>query len=125
MKFEISFENLPAYVRICTKGKASVRGFEELMCALVHAPEWVPGTSQLVDHRQMVLTHFLPEDMQQIMNIVRNYREKLGKGRCAFVVSDRMGFGFARMYELIGGDAIHTDSNVFYSSKDADEWLKK
>jgi hypothetical protein len=125
MKFEINFDPLPEYVLIRTAGKASVHGFDDLLTALVGSPGWESGTSQLVDHRKLIVTPLTAEDMQEIQQIVEKHRQKLGDGRCAFVVKDLLGFGLARMYELIGGGDIHFEVNVFYTMDEAVEWLTK
>ena len=61
---------------------------------------------------------------ERIKDIVKKHGKKLGNGRCAFVVKDALGFGIARMYELIGGEGIHIEVGVFYSLNEAAEWLK-
>jgi len=63
--------------------------------------------------------------MQEIKQIVEKHSQKLGDGRCAFVMNDLLGFGLARMYELIGGGNIHFEINVFYTIDEAVEWLIK
>ena len=125
MKFEIDFDPIPAYVLIRTAGKASVHGFDKLLTELADSPGWETGTSQLVDHRSLVVTHLTSEDMHGITQIVEKHSQKLGDGRCAFVVNDLLGFGLARMYELIGGGDIHFETNVFYTIEEAAEWLTK
>lgn len=125
MKFEIDFNPLPKYVLIRTDGKASVHGFDELLSALVNSPNWETGAGQLVDHRGLIVAHLTSENMQEINRIVAKHGQKLGNGPCAFVVSDLLGFGLARMYELLGGGDIHFEINVFYTMDDAVEWLTK
>ncbi len=125
MKFEINFDHMPDYVLIQTDGEASPHDFDSLLTALVHSPEWKTGTSQIVDHRKLLLDHLLLEDMQKIESIVKKYSETLGDGYCAFIVKDALGFGTARMYELIGGENIHHGIRVFYTINEAVDWLKK
>ena len=123
MKFEINFHQLPEYIYIQTAGEASISGFDKLLTEIVESPNWKTGTKQLVDHRKLILNKLTTEDMRTIASIVKEHSEKLGNGRCAFVMNDAFGFGMARMYELIGGDHIHQDVCVFYSIEEAVEWL--
>jgi hypothetical protein len=125
MKYDINFDHMPDYVLIRTHGEASDRDFDDLLTELVDSPRWVTGTSQLVDHRELIMNNLDLNSMQTIKDIVKKYIEKLGDGRCAFVVRDALGFGLARMYEFIGGERIHHDVKVFYSVDEAVEWLKQ
>ena len=124
MKFEINFDHMPEYVLIRTEGEASAHDFDDLLEEIVDSSRWVVGTNQLVDHRELIMKHLTPNNMERIKDIVKKHSEKLGHGRCAFVVKDALGFGIARMYELIGGEGIHNEVRVFYSLEEAVEWLK-
>ena len=115
---------MPDYVLIQTQGEASDRDFDDLLTELVNSPRWVVGTRQIVDHRELVMKGLSSDSMQRIMDIVKKHSNKLGNGRCAFVVKDALGFGVARMYELIGGERVHIEVRVFYSLNEAVEWLK-
>lgn len=123
MKFEIKFDQSPKYVYIQTDGEASVSGLDRLLKDLVNAPEWKPGTMQLVDHRKLKLDKFTSNEMQAVKEIVKANSDKLGNGKCAFVVSNTLGFGLARMYELSGGREVHQEIAVFYKIEEAIEWL--
>jgi len=124
MEFKVNFDHMPDYVFVQTQGEASDRDFDDLLTMLVNSPKWVVGTRQLVDHRELIMKNLSSDSMQRIMDIVKKHREKLGNGRCAFVIKDALGFGIARMYELIGGERIHIEVGVFYSLNEAVEWLK-
>jgi hypothetical protein len=124
MNFEINFDQSPEYVYIQTSGEASIRGFDKLLTAIVESPKWKTGTKQLIDHRKLILNKITLDDMRTIENIVKKHIKRLGNGRCAFVVIDALGFGMARMYELIGGEDIHQQVGVFYTIEEAVGWLK-
>lgn len=123
MEFKVNFDHMPDYVFVQTQGEASDRDFDDLITMLVNSPKWVVGTRQLVDHRELIMKNLSSDSMQRIMDIVKKHSKKLGNGRCAFVVKDALGFGIARMYELIGGERIHIEVGVFYSLNEAVEWL--
>ena len=125
MKFEINFEHMPDYVLIRTEGEVSVRDFDELLTTLVDSPRWVTGTDQIVDHRKLLIDNLPSDDVLGIEDIVKIHIERLGNGRCAFIVKDALGFGFIRMYELIGGGDIHIKIEIFHSINEAVEWLKQ
>jgi hypothetical protein len=124
IRFEINFEQSPEYVYIQTDGEASVRGFDELLTAIVESPNWITGAKQLVDHTKLNPDMLTSEDVRKIKNIVKKHAKKLGNGRCAFVVFEAAAFGLVRMYELYGGYEIHQEVAVFYTIDDAVEWLR-
>jgi hypothetical protein len=125
MKFEINFDHMPEYVLIRTQGEALDHDFDDLLTELVNSSRWVIGTHQLVDHRELNMKNLTSDSMHRIKDIVKKHSEKLGHGRCAFVVKDALGFGIARMYELIGGEGIHIEVRIFYSLEEAVEWIKQ
>jgi hypothetical protein len=125
MEFKISFKHMPEYALVQTFGEATVQGFDDLLSALVKSPEWVDGTNQLVDHRELSATHLTNDDVQQIEHITYTYGKELAGGRAAFVLSDTESFGMIRMYELLGGEQTHDDIRVFYSIDEAVEWIKR
>lgn len=61
--------------------------------------------------------------MRQIVHVLRKYSKRLGNGPCAFVMKDPLGFGFARMYQILGGEGIHVQVGIFYTVDEAIAWL--
>ncbi len=125
MKYKIDFEHMPEYALIQTEGEALVGDFDVLLTTLVNSPEWATGTDQIVDHRKLVMDNVTQTDVKILEGIVKKHSKKLGNGRCAFIVNNELGFGFVRMYELIGGESIHSKVGVFYSIDEAVEWLNQ
>jgi hypothetical protein len=41
------------------------------------------------------------------------------------VVQDALSFALSKMYELLGGAALHPQFGVFYSVDEAIKWLKE
>jgi hypothetical protein len=123
MKFKINFDHMPEYVLIGTEGEASAQGFDDLLTKLVDSPEWITGTHKLVDHRKLMMYNLASDDIRIIEDIVKRHSKKMSNGRCALVVDDALGFGLARMYELIGGESVHQEAGVFYEIDKAIEWL--
>jgi len=124
MEFSLDFDNMPDYALLRTKGPASVEGFRIMVKTLVESPEWITGTPQIVDHRELDITVIVPDELKAVKGILDDFSKELGHGACAFVMGDELGFGYARMYEILGGDTIHSDVEVFYSFRDALIWIK-
>lgn len=123
MTFEINFDTLSEYVHIQTDGEASFKGFDKLLTEIVNSPNWKTGTRLLIDHRKLILQKITSDDMRIIKDIVKKNSKQLGNGSCAFLIKDDLGFGLARMYELLGGNDIHQEVAVFYIIDEAVELL--
>ncbi len=124
MDYTLDFDNMPDYVLLRTRGPASVEGFRTMVKALVESPEWITGTPQIVDHRELDVTVIVPDELTAVKDILVEYSKELGSGVCAFVMGDELGFGFARMYDILGGDSVHSNVEVFYSFREALIWIK-
>ncbi len=124
MEFILDFDNMPDYALLRTKGPASVEGFRTMVKTLVESPEWIAGTPQIVDHRDLDVTVIAPDELKAVKDILEDFSKDLGPGACAFVMGDELGFGFARMYEIIGGNTVHSNVEVFYSFREALIWIK-
>ena len=125
MTFEINFDLSEGYVYIKTAGHANPMGFDEMIKHLVNNPKWKPGTNQLVDHRNLKGKNLKSNEVELIKEIVNNYTDEIGFGKCAYVIPDTLGYGLVRMYEGMGGDRLHGDMAVFYDLDEAVNWLKK
>jgi hypothetical protein len=125
MKFEIDFSHMPQYVVVRTHGKATIPGFEAALSTLVNSPQWQAGTNQLVDHSKLQYGHFTSQDMRAVEGVVQKYGDRMGCGRCAFIVSDKLGYGLVRMYELLGGDNLHAEVRIFHTPDEAVRWLTR
>ena len=123
MRYELEFYPSLGYVCIRTHGNASVTGFARLIEEVADSPDWTPDTGLLIDHRRLKPGRLSVDEMDQIKDLVKEKKPIVGNGRCAFLVGNQLGFGLARMYELVGGDSLHSAIKVFYSEDEALEWL--
>jgi hypothetical protein len=95
-----------------------------MLAELTASPFWVPGTHLLMDHRKLDMHHVSPDDMVVIKDTALHFLEKLGHGRCAFIVETPVGFGLSRMYEELGGSEVHHSLAIFFEEGPAIDWLK-
>jgi len=86
MKYTFDFSNTPAYILIKTGEFAVVEDFYKLLKDLLASPKWVKGTPQIIDHQSLDLKKMTFEDVKMIQSIVEFHAEKLGAGKCAFVI---------------------------------------
>lgn len=122
MTYDFDFSCMPDYVTIKTHGLARVNDFSSLLNDLTQSPQWITGTKQLVDHRDLDLSQLQADNIYRIREIVMFYGDKLGSGTCAFVVHGGIGLLSAESYCLIADEA-HSQARVFTSLSTARNWL--
>ncbi len=89
MRYDFDFSNMPSYVLIKTGEFAVVEDFYKLLKDLLASPKWVKGTPQIIDHRYLDLKKMTFEDVKMIQSIVEFHSEKLGGGKCGFVIQSK------------------------------------
>ena len=86
MKYDFNFSNMPDYVLVKTGEFAVVEDFYKLLKDLLASPKWIKGTPKIIDHQHLDLRKMTFQDIKMIQSIVEFYAEKLGGGKCAFVI---------------------------------------
>ncbi|MEA3362628.1 MAG: hypothetical protein U9Q61_05095 [Thermodesulfobacteriota bacterium] len=86
MKYDFNFSNMPNYVLIKTGEFAVVEDFYKLLKDLLASPKWIKETPLIIDHQYLDLKKMTFEEVKMIQSIVEFYAEKLGGGKCAFVI---------------------------------------
>ena len=123
MKHQITIHGNPNYFEIKTNGKADVSGFESFLNEIFNHPQWKEGKSVLLDHRDLSLSLFRTDEVRSVSNLVLNNRDKIGKGKWAFVISGSFAFGMARMWQIITEEKAPMEINIFKEREKAIEWL--
>ena len=113
---------MPAYVVVTTAGKASLDGFAQLLKALTQSPQWVAGTAQLIDHRNLDLSTMSPATIGLISELVKYHAAQLGPGRAAFVMSGALGILSSENY-CFSENLPHDTARTFSSLEEATDWL--
>ena len=86
MKYDFDFSSMPEYILIKTGEFAVVEDFYKLLKDLLASPKWVKETPLIIDHQYLDLKKMTFEEVKMIQSIVEFYAEKLGGGKCAFVI---------------------------------------
>ena len=86
MRYDFDFSNMPKYVLVKTGEFAVVEDFYKLLKDLLASPKWITGTPQIIDHQYLDLKKMTFEEVKMIQSIVEFHAEKLGGGKCAFVI---------------------------------------
>ena len=122
MKYDFDFSHMPDYVLIKTGEFSVVEDFYKLLKDLTASSTWGKGTPQIIDHRSLDLQKMTPNDMQMICSIVEFYAEKLGNGKCAFILNDHIALLSAECNRA-KETGIRTEIGVFSSLAQAKKWV--
>ena len=123
MEYKLTRSLDPVYFEIQTSGDALVSGFDSFLTALFEHPEWQPGTAVIIDHRRLNLNKFQTDDVYAVSNLVINHKSMFGNGKWAFIISGKLAYGFARMWEMITEERVALKFNVFEERDKALSWI--
>ena len=79
---------------------------------IVGMPEFHKGMPSLWDLRYTELMHINAKDNKTLSEFANEIKEQRGVARIAIVVGSDLGFGLARMFELLN-EATHLQARVF------------
>ena len=88
-------------------------------------PDFVPRFNSIWDFTQVNQIQSISlEQLEKLVAYVTWKRSRIGKVRTALVVSEKIDFGLARMYEQEMEASNQADINVFRNIDLAIEWIK-
>lgn len=123
MEFSVTVDPEKKIARIKASGDAIVADIQSYNFYLINDPKWFPGINILVDHRDLITTHLSFGEIRSISKSVADVAKKLGNGRLALVVRTMMGYGLARMWQILTTDISHLNIKVFRSIEHAEKWI--
>jgi len=123
VQYEVSQHTEPDHFEIKTKGKAEVSVFNSFLTETFDHPNWSPGSSLLLDHRELILSSFNTGEVRSVSRFVLKHTEKIGGGKWAFVISGNFAYGMARMWQIITEEKAPMEINIFKNREKALEWL--
>ena len=123
MEYMITTHTNPFYFEVKTKGEADVSGFNSFLTELFKLPQWIPGSSVLLDHSELILSAFRTDEVRSVSKFVLEQTGKIGQGKWAFVISGNFAYGMARMWQIITEERAPMEINIFKNREKALEWL--
>lgn len=102
-------------------GIPSLREFQATMVIITQADEYPPDAKTLWDIRELDFTQVDASFVRQLLSIQRTFPER-GSAQLALVVSNDLGFGMARMFEMLTHNMPH-HIRVFRDFDAAEVWL--
>jgi hypothetical protein len=125
VEWEIVFDGGPQDLTVTTSGAASVEGFERFLEEVLADPRYRPGSSSLIDHRELDASALTPASVRAIADIFVRRDSQIGPGYCALVMGEPYKYGLARMWQAYCDDHLGLHTRVFYSLEDARDWLRE
>lgn len=123
MEHEFIFYPKKNFVIIRTHGHATLEGFKTFVIDLLKDTQWVKGMTILVDHRDVDFNGISKVDVDTYRNFIIENSDIIGPARIAAVVSEALGYGLGRMWEIPLRCEVAFEHHVFYSISDAVTWL--
>ncbi|MDA3903367.1 MAG: hypothetical protein PF441_07980 [Desulfuromusa sp.] len=122
MKYDFDFSNMPNYVLIKTGGFAVVEDLYKLLKDLLASPKWIKGTPLVIDHQYLDLKKMTFAEIKMIQSIVEFDAEKLGGGKCAFVIQANSKTVAAELTSLTANQSFST-IKFFSDLSAAKKWV--
>ena len=123
MEYMITSNSNLVHFEVKTKGEANVSGFNSFLTELFSHPRWIPGSSVLLDHSELILSSFRTDEVRSVSSFVLQQTEKIGQGKWAFVIAGNFAYGMARMWQIITEEKAPMEINIFKNREKALEWL--
>jgi hypothetical protein len=125
MTSEIIYDKEIDCMVVRTGGHGSLENIGSSHRKLMSHPMWRPGRNVMIDHRQLELSHLQPNEVSQLVSMVKDSRHELGNGRLGVVVSGDIVFGLGRMWEI----SVETDTDlqirIFRDPEEALLWISQ
>lgn len=109
---------------IRSSGVAVVSEISDYQHKLTDNVDWSPGMNILVDHTGLVTTHLTFQEIQSISKSISSVAKELGDGRLALVVRTMMGYGLARMWQILTSELSSLNIKIFRSIDHAEQWVE-
>ncbi len=102
-------------------GSLTVEEYRSVGEEIVSSENHPPSVRSIWDLRGLDFSSVVREFLDELIHIRASFPERRS-ARLAFVVSDDLGFGMTRMFEILGED-LGDETMVFRDYIKAEEWL--
>lgn len=104
-------------------GLINVPELIQQLSRLYTSPDYERDMNVLWDLSTADFSEVTTEQIQALMEMVKNFWGKEEGGKAALVATGDLNFGLTRMYELSLGAATSRNIRVFKNTADAENWL--
>ncbi len=125
MKMTFSVSKEEGFIIVSMTGKHHVEDFVQFYHELFATSKSGAIDAVIWDARNLNVGHVTEAEIRNIIRGLQKKSDPQKGGKAAWVVDNKLGFGLARMFQLISSDKLPIDIKVFYDLAEAKEWVCK
>ena len=125
MQWIVELDASGDFVRVSTRDSFTVDGYRGMVDDILSRPFWRPGSDVLFDHRKLGFADVDFDVMRGTTEYHIEHDEKIGDGRAAIVVGNKLGFANARQFEALLGGKARARLRIFRELDAAVAWLTR
>ena len=110
--------------RHIVRGVIDISELTESLKEIYNSPDFDSELNVFWDLQQADFSSISSEDVRSFMEYVVKLWGTGGKSRAALVVSDNLGYGMSRMYQMMMEGATSSEVAVFKDTNKAKEWIE-
>lgn len=112
------------FVELTSYGKVTKDEVMQRLKRMLNDPDWVPGYPVISDYSLADIRHVTSSDLDEVLSLAIELREKMASSQFAFVVSSDLHYALLRMWAMKGGENI-IDIKCFKSRTAALSYLNQ
>lgn len=120
MAIHIAFDSTCGILRTRAVGKFDTNEYREALNQITSGKDYPPTVPTIWDLREFDFSQFDRQLAQNVRAVLSSFEIRKGT-KNAIVVSTPLGYGMARMIQILSG--IEDDSLVCYKYDEAEQWL--
>jgi hypothetical protein len=121
--FRLDWCGDPEQLLVTASGIADLDGLEDWLQAVLADPRWQPPMRVLIDYRLLDWGQMTAAEVEERVEVISHYSDRIGASRVALVTSRSLDFGLLRMKEAQLEGRVSYEIRVFRSMDDARQWL--
>ena len=122
MPIDFQLASNPPLIRTSITGTIEAEDVRRYFQAITSAPDLPPSTPALVDLTETDFGNFNAQFGEQLIALREQFPDRVG-ARLALLVSDDVGYGVSRIYQILSADLPGHLTAVFREESEALAWL--
>ena len=110
-------------VRVVVSGPFSIQDHAGLTKRIIEHPDFRANMDFLIDARSLDMNQTRAQDIRATGEHLATVRGRMGHGKLAWVAGDNVGFGLARMFEIMHESGRLMQMVVFRDAEEAERWV--
>jgi len=123
MNWTIEYSKQNNFVKITTEGVFTLNDQIKMIEDVISQKFWKPGLNTFIDHRKL---EFIKTDISFIKEVSKNhekFEKQIGNGKMAILMKSLTDYARGRQFELLTGNKVSAQLNIFMDEEKAVNWL--